>query len=352
MYCSDRGLFCFKLVERNGELVPLDISVRYTAITIIGLCRAEEFGYSSPWLLPHLIDRLSANLQPAIGLGDLALVFWASCMGDPEHARHLLPTMMDRWAEDAGRRNGSLETMQLAWLVSGLCTYRNVCGDDPSAEALLQSAVDELLTEHYNRESHLFYHCARTARSLRRRLVSDICHFAEQIYGIQALTTYARSTGQRFLEEYARETAAVLIRNQTIGGGWAWLYHVPSGKPIDIYPIYSVHQLGMAPMSLLPLVSDAKDPVSRAVRNGIEWAFGQNELKRSLVNGAQGVIWRSIKPEFLPRQQQLLRKSLSTIGLTSACEWPWLRSRRFQIDRECRPYELGWLLYALTPPAC
>ncbi len=115
---------------------------------------------------------------------------------------------------------------------------------------------------------------------------------------------------------------------------------------IDRYPVYTVHQLGMAPMAMLALARTGDEQISRAITRAVSWVCGDNELGRPMLERERGLIWRSIKPRRLARPRHLLHKALTTVGCPSVCGQRWLQPRAFQIDRECRPYELGWLLYA------
>ena len=348
MYQPDRRLFCFKMVERNGQMIPVDVSTRYTAMVIIGLQHAATCGQTVPWPMDNLLDGLLAQTASVRSIGDLGLILWATSVCDPIRTASVFDEIQRRWPHDVTRSDSPLETMQLAWLVSGLCHYRNSHPHDSQAEGMLTSAYNRLVNAHFERETFLYYFSSRLFRPVRKRLIHQICYFAEQVYGIQALLFYAQTTHNTEAQVLAAKTANVLVSHQTSTGGWRWLYNARTNVVVDTYPIYTVHQLGMAPMALLPLTNPAGDPLTTAIQNGVNWVFGENELNRSMLDEQHDVIWRSIKARSFHRQRQLLHKAFSVANLGALGNKSWLQPSSFQVDYECRPYELGWLLYALS----
>ena len=87
-----------------------------------------------------------------------------------------------------------------------------------------------------------------------------------------------------------------------------------------------------------------------AVTSSRAWLHA-NELGIDLVEPASGIIWRSIEREEGPTARQL-RHARLLAGLPG----PEPLRPAFRLNREMRPYEWGWLLYATaieagTPPA-
>jgi hypothetical protein len=240
--------------------------------------------------------------------------------------------------------------MYLQWLLCGLCEFFNHHPRHGDAEKLLHAVYGALLEWHYNTDTDLFYYQPRQRPDLRHPFMHKACYFAEQVYGIHALDRYARTTGSERAAEFARQTTARLCSHQSVGGGWAWLYDALNGALIDLYPVYTVHQLGMGPMALLPL-AEKDSALVAAIQSGVQWVFGVNELAQPLIDYRHGVIWRSIKARYLPRQRHLMHKALSTTNLNVLSHKRWLQPASFRVDYECRPYELGWLLYALSSSA-
>ena len=132
-------------------------------------------------------------------------------------------------------------------------------------------------------------------------------------------------------------------------GQWAWHYDVRTGAVVDRYPVYSVHQHGMGPMALRAVGEATGRRFDDALERSVAWVFGANELDESMIDPERGVIWRSIRRRLARgtlihvfKVLTMARLMRASRGLASV-----VNSRgRLEIDRECRPYELGWLLVA------
>lgn len=348
MYVPSHRLFCFKMIERDRQMVAVDVSVRYTAMTLIGLYEARVRGCNIPLSLPQLLDGLLAHDGQSLSIGDLGLVLWATAKVDPQRALSVFHSLQRRWKEESNDNRFICPSMYLQWMLCGLCEMLRQHPGHADAEKLLHAVYDALLQWHYHAAIGLFYYRPSQRRDLRRPFSQTTCYFAEQAYGIHALDSYARLTGNERAAGFALATARTVCREQSVNGGWAWLYNSLSGDQLDLYPVYSVHQLGMGPMAMLPLALDGNEEITAAIQRGVQWVFGANELPQPLVDRHHGIVWRSIKARYLPRQRHLLHKALSAGNLSALSHAKWLQPSSFQIDRECRPYELGWLLYALS----
>ena len=128
---------------------------------------------------------------------------------------------------------------------------------------------------------------------------------------------------------------------------WAWHYNTQTGRVVEPYPIYSVHQHGMAPLALKGLSAVSGEDFSEEVERGLQWIFGENPLQFTFVDPEHALIWRSMKRKFPLAKVIYLNKFSSFIGPT---EWVSGLDRPplLTIDRECRPYELGWLLFSFA----
>jgi hypothetical protein len=118
---------------------------------------------------------------------------------------------------------------------------------------------------------------------------------------------------------------------------------------VERYPVYSVHQHAMAPMVLLDLWEAGGADHRRAVARGLEWLRTHPETLDELVSERHGLVWRKVG-----RREP--RKTARAAGALTTSMRPGLRLPGLDrllppgpIDHECRPYELGWLLYAWLP---
>jgi hypothetical protein len=247
-------------------------------------------------------------------------------------------------------RLAGLNSTELGWLLSGLSrTARVARGRDDIADKA--RATYEALQANHSAATGLFCYGGRARSRLRRRLRRQLGFFDNQVYGICAAVDYHAAFGDRPALRIAHRCLDAILQAQGPLGQWAWHYNVASGAVVDRYPVYSVHQHGMGPMAI-HAVADATgagydDPLERSVA----WVFGENELQRSMVDAERGVIWRSIRRRIARGKLIHLFKALSLFGLQPASN----RLARvvntpgqLEVDMECRPYELGWLLVAFA----
>jgi hypothetical protein len=102
----------------------------------------------------------------------------------------------------------------------------------------------------------------------------------------------------------------------------------------------------MAPMALFDLAEAGGRPVTEHICRGLRWLDRPAEVREELVLPQPPVIWRKV-------DRREPRKLLPSGSAPSARVHPGMRLpvldrvfRRATVDHECRPYELGWLLYA------
>jgi hypothetical protein len=325
------GLFC--LERRRGDTEPHGRSLRYSLMVLIGLVRAELAGYEHGFDLERLRRALLERLDDGeLKAGDYGLFLWANAVTGGERADELagrLEASLSRSGGLAGR-----EGMEVAWIVQGLA-LASERGDAASAAGVLQEAL-ELLTRRNRSESSLFYH--HGADGLRRRFPN----FATQIYGVLALATAARLDIRPDALDVAARAAERLVALQLTDGGWPWLFDAETGRVVERYEVYSVHQHAMAPMGLLALheAGGGRELVDAAV-HGLGWIHGRNELGADMVDREDGLIYRSIR-----RRRPLDRAAL--VGSTASSlilRHPLPLGRiGIELNATCRPYELGWLL--------
>ena len=176
--------------------------------------------------------------------------------------------------------------------------------------------------------------------------------FADQVYPIQALARYAALTGDGDSMAAANRCAARIVELQGDDGQWWWHYDIRTGDVVEGFPVYSVHQHAMAPMALFDLSESGGDDHRSDIAAGLDWMTAHPETSASLLDDQTGAIWRKVG-----RKEP--RKAVRSLRAISTSLSPSLRLRALdllfkpgKVDYECRPYELGWLLYAwLSPPA-
>jgi len=321
------GTFCLERTAGDGPL--LGRSLRYSLMCLIGLVTAARAGHDHDLAGAELRDALrTAESSPQLKAGDLGLYLWADALDGGENCGRLRDNLVHRLEASGGL--AAREGLELAWIVHGLGLSAG--GVDP----LFRQALDVLLDNQLS--CGLFTHYGDG----RRR--SRFPNFATEIYSVLALATVAKLGLDDRAAAAARRTADRLLLRQLPDGGWPWLYDVTTGRVVEPYEIYSVHQHAMAPMGMLALAEATDDDrYVDATAEGLQWIYGRNELGRSMIDERSLIIYRSI------RRKGATARLVSTanVATAAATRHAWVpKVGPVELNDTCRPYELGWLLEA------
>lgn len=318
---------------------PRRQSGRYALISILGLARAKELTGPSDELVGRLWDRVSyPEIQRGLTAGDVGLGLWANSISANENSEFTVDRALSALHRDAGL----CDSVELAWLLLGadhaLLRDTNTVG----AERLASEAKERLLGL-YNPSTRLFFRHAR--RNPVYAVSRRVSCFANQVYPVKALALHARRSGCSEALEAAVAVADNLCALQGKLGQWWWLYDARDGGIVERYPVFSVHQDGMAPMALLELAGVCGRSYSAPIERGLGWVFGDNEVGQEMVLSEPGLILRDIHLRGVGRFRRMVR------GTLSCCGWGnrspnCTPTSGYQVNCECRPYHLGWALYA------
>lgn len=322
-------------------LVPEGVNLRYAAIAALGLAHVPEptqrevlGGDTIADLMADVTRRALTHEDP----GAVAIAAWAAA----EVAGEKTPELAQRMATWL-RGEDPLPTVSVAWMLTAAVAGRDDAGTDEVAEL----ALARLLAA--QGPASLFPHGipARSAGRLR----SHVGSFADQVYPVQALARFAARSGSATALAAANACAARICELQGEQGQWWWHYDVRDGSVVEPYPVYSVHQHAMAPMVLLDLAESGGEDHTDSARLGVSWLQTHPEVFEELVDDQHGVIWRKVG-------RRELRKAARGVNAATTSLRPGLRLPGLdallppgKVDRECRPYELGWLLYAWRRPS-
>lgn len=337
MFNPRAGLFCHKMKKATGGLVQEGISPRYTVMTLMGLHRLEQSGTPSPVDVKPVLERLLANTSWLDNIGDLGLLLWLVARVAPQHLAELdsrlqIPTALTRFADAHEGR-----TMHLAWFLTGL-SYYSLASDNPERVRAVARETYNLLAQNQGKYGY-FSHLA-THRSLVGRVRGRIGTFADQVYPIYGLTQFSRAHGDDLALQRARECALAICKAQGSLGQWWWHYDASRGSVWEEYPVFSVHQHGMGPMTLLALGKVTQTDFGPWIYRGLDWINQRNELSVDMEDASASMIWRCI------RQSTLKRLSRALLSVNGNGQHPVPDG--LTVLFECRPYELGWLLYGLV----
>lgn len=322
--------------RNGGGTEPVGDNLRYTINVAQGLAwtplpvqRNVLGGPSAADLALSCIDRAAKSGEP----GAIALAAWAAAEVAGVFAADLFTQLEEYLGHDK-----VVQTVPCAWALTAALAARHL-----GKTAEVQRRASRLLL--YSQSSHgLFGHLIpASAGGFGRRHVG--C-FADQVYPIQALARLAHADDDRVALRTAEACAARIVELQGDAGQWWWHYDTRDGSVVESYPVYSVHQHAMAPMALLDLYDAGGTDYRDAVIKGLLWIDKRPETNEPVVSPEDSVIWRKVGRN---EPRKLVRSIAAvTTGLRAGLHLPGINMAfpPGRIDRECRPYEFGWLLYA------
>lgn len=352
MWMKDQGLFCFTVRDGREGPAPEGVSLRYTAITLLGLHRAAANGWSVPLDLKTMLRQAVDAAPTTRNIGTLALILWAGAALTQKVDPKIDAAIRSHgpFYQEAG--NGVYATTELAWLLIAMIEAAEVSsGAERTRFEASAHLAYRLLKRNFHPEGSLFAFSTQVSNSWTRPLRSRLGFFDGQVYGIYAFAQYARHFSDGEALSHAKRCAERICDFQGERGEWAWHYNAFMGKRVDRYPVYAVHQHGMAPLGLKGLSEISTGDYRLEIVRGLQWLFGENPLGFRFIDEEHSVIWRSMKRRSPLAKAIYFNKVASFVGPTgwiSALDHPALMA----IDRECRPYELGWLLFSFSdiPP--
>jgi hypothetical protein len=339
MLDPERHMFCAVFNRTEKGMSRERLSPRYTMMTLLGLHRYEQSGGCSPVAIAPMLDALLLDTHWIGSAGDLGLLLWTCAELVPEwlpdvYQRVGAQNALERFSD--GRRG---RTMEVAWYLTGIAScYLAGYGD-------LRGLADQAVTARGILErncgvSGVYGHLSRNG-SLAGYVRGRVGSFADQVYPTIAFARLSLALHDEEAGQMALRTAEKMCELQGPLGEWCWQYDSVSVKVVSRYPVYSVHQHAMGPM-MLQAVSEATGfDFSEAIDRSLAWISGNNELHRDFVEPSLGLVWRCIYLDSLDAYTDAaLRVMHFRRGAADA--------NRLSVRHECRPYELGWLLYAFA----
>ncbi len=340
MFDAEKQLFCHRLVRTDRGLVRESLSPRYTIMTLLGLREFERNGGSTPFDTQGLYESFARDTRWIRGAGDLGLMVWLIATFAPDQLGSFFRGVKLEAALDRYTDAREVRTTELAWFLAGLA--HAAMASRKTAAELTDLAVETYHRMEQNQGEHGFFGHLAEEKSLGGILRGRIGSFADQIYPIYAMSKFATAFNVEEALGSALSCASAICSAQGTLGQWWWLYDSRAGRTLSRYPVYSVHQHGMAPMGLFALEQATGKSFEENIDRGLSWVHGSNELGVDMRDLAQNLIWRCI----LPRNKWTMywETAMRLIGP------PKERASAVPLHVlfEERPYELGWLLYAFA----
>ena len=323
---DETGLASFKTELVDGELVhdwSHWVAPRYTITSLLGLHAAAHA--DAERLTSRFLER-NAVTNPA----DVGLLAVLQCArGDLDGAARLVPRL-DALA------SAPLELQDIAWLLWGAsATVRaGVSGAEPVAEALLL----RMIADYVEPRTGLPHHSLRRYRR-------GICSFGSLVYYLRALHESTSIIDDPRAESAFRTGVTAALALQGPQGEWPWMIDVRRGRAFDRYPVFSVHQDSMSILFLRPALAAGIPGVASAIERSVRWVHGDNELGlRFYVDDPCFFAYRAVeRDEAWTRARRYGRWLTRRRGAA-------LPRRKLRVNRECRSYHLGWILYAWSEP--
>jgi hypothetical protein len=339
MFDRDNQLFCHHMRMTGGKLLRQGLSRRYTLISLLGLQKAENAGYSSPVPIADVTAKLLHDFRRINNLGDLGLLIWLAARVIPDQLVRRsfdidLLSALDRYPDAREAR-----TMELSWFLTGLAECALAHVPVVGGHEQLATKVWRLLRNNCGKHGY-FVQSAR-GKGIAGVIRGRIGSFAEQVYPIYALSRCSQAYGSEEGLQIATTCAQAICDAQGPLGQWWWHYDATQGNVIGRYPVYSVHQHGMAPLALFAVTEAGTRDFTPYIYRGLQWIAGDNELQFDMRSESDDVIWRSI---YRQRRKRIVSEALNLTILNGHGGKP----SGLGVKWDCCPYELGWLLFALA----
>jgi hypothetical protein len=340
VYDERRAIFPYSTRLVNGSFVndyEHPQAIRYTINTLLGLSEAARAGNlnitqdEAREMTEAFLERQRARVDTYADRGLLTLL--VTEYGDPRSSTVIetLDSLRDLFAS-VGRRHLNLQ--DLAWTIWGACSA--VRHGVAEAEPLARAAFEVVRSDFVDSESGLPRH---STRRYRRGIVS----FGSVVYFLRAIHEYVVTFGDTWAEALFKADVQRVVNLQGPLGEWPWMIGVRSGVTFDVYPVFSVHQDSMAMLFLLPAYDHGISEARSTIERSLAWGFGKNELSVDFYPRDPFHAYRSIeRVERLPRVRRYARGLAHAFRRRDAA----FHSAPVRVNRECRSYHLGWILYA------
>jgi hypothetical protein len=339
MLDPEKQIFCDIYNRTEKGMTRERLSPRYTMMTLLGLHRYERSGRHSPVPIAPVLDELLHDTGWIGSAGDLGLLLWTCAELVPERLPEVYQGVGAQGA--LGRFSDGRQgcTMEVAWYLTGIAScYLAGHGDLPGLAE--QALAARQILEGNCGASGVYGHLSRS-RSWAGYVRGRTGSFADQVYPTIAFARLSQALQDEKAWQMALRTAEKMCGLQAPLGEWCWHYDSVTGRVVSRYPVYSVHQHAMGPMMLLAANEATGRDFSDAIYKGLAWISGNNELHRDFVEPSLGLVWRCI---YLDSMDAYTDAALRCLQLRSGTA----DAHRLKVRYECRPYELGWLLYAFA----
>lgn len=306
-------------------------------IALLGLQRLAQSGEAHPFDFASIRDAVWQDTSWVSGAGDLGLMTWFAAECLPDRLEDVFrnydfgQVLATSWDGRQARTNA------LARFLAGIAHARLACRQAPPSLADVAADAYHLLQDNQS-EAGIFGQAAFPG-FLRQTFCGRFGTLADQMNAIYALTLFARAFQVEEPLEIALRCADSVRALQGEKGQWWFLYDKHTCRVVNRYPVSSVNQDGIAPISLLALAEATGQRYWGSIERGLSWIAGSNELSDDLRNQEHGLIWDAIEPKRRMANYREAALRLANFSNGRPVE-------RLRVRYEARPEHFGWLLYA------
>lgn len=317
--------------QQPNESIPHS-DVFYTLNVLLGMARLQHVPRHLD--LPEIFRRNVAHL-PSLPVSKYAfgVALWTAAelgLAIPDSVLNFMNENVlneDRWR--------SFRAQDLGMILAGVAAQAR---GDRAKWAPIATKLFRFLLERYHAASGLFFDAAVGPR---RRFGS----FATQTYLVLACYAYGELMSDDRAIKIANACTRKLIERQGPQGEWPWFFDAATGRVLDFYEVYSVHQYGMAPAFLERAEQHGVLEARNAIVRGFNWVLGNNQLAKPMLVPELSLSIRSQvrKGELRTKNLRVLRAIRNAmLRLEAALVDP----SEIVLRLECRSYELGWILWS------
>jgi hypothetical protein len=314
-----------------NESVPHS-DVFYTLNVLLGMARVRHIPESVDLsaTFRHNVSQLLTLPVPKYSFG---MALWTGAELEFELPAAVL-AFIETLLSDKNRW-WSFNAQDLGMILTGVAGQAKY---DPKKWSPIAAELFAFLIAHFHSPSGLFFNAASGGR---RKFAS----FATQTYLTLACYAYGELANDVRAIKLANTCTRKLIALQGPDGEWPWFFDAARGNVVDYYEVYSVHQYGMAPAFLERAEQHGVAAAREATIKGFNWVLGQNQLGIPMLVPELNLTIRSQvrKGELHTKSLRILRAVRNSVFRREA---QLVDPSDLELRRECRSYELGWILWS------
>lgn len=284
MYIPSEHLFTASRVLRNGQMTNYrDRNTEYlvTMNALLGLHQTQKQGNEIFLDIESDYHTMAKRIEEMANFPrEVAATVWTGRSLGVDIASDVM-TLFNGYIKKAPEMN-NLAGKSLAWMIIACLSGESVSDENADIALGLAKFAEK---KYYNSASSLVH---LYPFGHRRNWSS----FGEHTYIAYAFLLLARKLDSEWARSIGLSIVRKLVSMQGPDGQWAWMYHVPSGRIGDFYPVYSVHQYAYAPFILLEAIDMGYSEFREPLIKGFRWILGNNELSQSMVDLQHQIIWR------------------------------------------------------------